>query len=158
MDEKTATNKIRSVRDLAVYRTAFDSAMEIFEISKTFPKGEMYSLTDQIRRSSRSVCSALSEGWRKRRYKAVFLNKLSDAGEECAETQTWLEFALRCNYIDKETFRKLDDCYEHIFAMLANMEKKADSFCRPNSEAGKDKRSRDEGRGTTVAQGATRTN
>jgi four helix bundle protein len=130
MDEKTATNKIRSVRDLAVYRTAFDSAMEIFEISKGFPKGEWYSLTDQIRRSSRSVCSNLAEGWRKRRYKAVFLNKLSDAGQECAETQTWLEFALRCNYLDKERFQKLDDCYEHIFAMMNVMEKKVDTFCK----------------------------
>jgi four helix bundle protein len=130
MEERTTTNKIKSVRDLTVYRTAFDSAMEIFEISKAFPKGEKYSLTDQIRRSSRSVCSALSEGWRKRKYKAVFLNKLTDAAQEAAETQTWLEFALRCNYIDEETFRKLDDRYEHIFAMLANMEKKADSFCK----------------------------
>ena len=129
-DETTLTNKIRSVRDLAVYRTAFDSAMQIFEISKTFPKGEMYSLTDQIRRSSRSVCSNLAEAWRKRKYKAVFINKLTDAGQECAETQTWLEFALNCNYIDKETFLKLDDCYEHIFAMMNVMEKKVDTFCK----------------------------
>jgi four helix bundle protein len=123
-------NKIRSVRDLEVYRTAFDAAMQIFEISKTFPKEEMYSLTDQARRSSRGVCSALAEGWRKRRYKAVFLNKLTDAEQEAAETQTWLEFALHCKYIDEETFQKMDDCYEHIFAMLSNMEKKADSFCK----------------------------
>ena len=77
MDEKR-TKKIKSVRDLKVYRKAFDSAMEIFEITKKFPKEETYSLTDQIRRASRSVCSNLSEGWRKRRYKAVFLNKLTD--------------------------------------------------------------------------------
>jgi four helix bundle protein len=119
---------IKSVRDLEVYRTAFDAAMIIFQLSKSFPKEELYSLIDQIRRSSRSVCSNLAEAWRKRRYKAVFLNKLSDAGQECAETQTWLEFALHCKYIDEETFWKLDDCYEHIFAMLSNMEKKADSF------------------------------
>jgi four helix bundle protein len=121
---------IKSVRDLEVYRTAFDAAMIIFQLSKSFPKEELYSLIDQIRRSSRSVCSNLAEAWRKRRYKAVFLNKLSDAGQECAETQTWLEFALHCKYIDEETFWKLDDCYEHIFAMLSNMEKKADSFCK----------------------------
>ena len=121
---------IRSVRDLEVYRMAFDAAMMIFELSKSFPKEELYSLTDQIRRSSRSVCSNLSEAWRKRKYKAVFLNKLTDAGQECSETQTWLEFALHCKYIDEETFRKLDDRYEHIFAMLANMEKKADAFCK----------------------------
>lgn len=121
--------KIRSVRDLEVYRKAFDTAMEIYEISKSFPKEELYSLTDQIRRSSRSVCSNQSEGWRKRRYKAVFLNKLTDAEQESAETQTWLEFAFHCKYIDEETFRRLDDCYEHIFAMLSNMERKADTFC-----------------------------
>jgi four helix bundle protein len=121
---------IKSVRDLAVYRKAFDTAMEIFEITKTFPKEEMYSLTDQVRNSSRSVCSNLAEGWRKRKYKAVFINKLTDAEQEAAETQTWLEFALRCKYTDEDTFKKLDDCYEHIFAMLSNMEKKADSFCK----------------------------
>jgi four helix bundle protein len=130
MNETALTKKIRSVRDLQVYRISFDSAMEIFDISKTFPKEEMYSMTDQIRRSSRSVCTSISEGWRKRRYKAVFINKLTDAEQEAAETQTWIEFALRCKYIDEETFRKLDDCYEHIFAMLSNMEKKADRFCK----------------------------
>ena len=89
--------RIRSVRDLIVYQKAFDSAMKIFEITKKFPKEEMYSLTDQIRRSSRSVCTNIAEGWRKRRYKAVFINKLTDAEQEAAETQTWLEFALRCH-------------------------------------------------------------
>ena len=132
MDENR-TNKIRTVRDLKVYRKAFDTAMEIFELTKKFPKEETYSLTDQIRRASRSVCSNLSEGWRKRRYKAVFLNKLTDSGQEAAETQTWLEFSLHCKYIDEETFQRLDDSYEHIFAMLYAMEKKADAFCRPSS-------------------------
>jgi len=132
MDEKS-TSKIRTVRDLKVYRKAFDSAMEIFELSKKFPKEETYSLTDQIRRASRSVCSNLSEGWRKRRYKAVFLNKLTDSGQEAAETQTWLEFSFHCKYIDEETFHKLDESYEHIFAMLKAMEKKANAFCRPSS-------------------------
>jgi four helix bundle protein len=108
--------------------------MEIFELTKKFPKEETYSLTDQIRRASRSVCSNLSEGWRKRRYKAVFLNKLTDSGQEAAETQTWLEFSLHCKYIDGETFKRLDDNYEHVFAMLNSMEKKADTFCRPSSE------------------------
>ena len=80
--------RIRSVRDLVVYRKAFEAAMKIFEISKTFPREELYSLTDQIRRSSRSVCANISEAWRKRRYRAVFVNKLSDSGQEAAETQT----------------------------------------------------------------------
>ena len=138
MDEEKAKNKdkkskIRSFRDLKVYRKAFDLAMEIFELTKKFPKEETYSLTDQIRRASRSVCSNISEGWRKRRYKAVFLNKLTDSGQEAAETQTWLEFSLHCKYIDEKTFKRLDDSYEHVFAMLSSMEKKADTFCRPSS-------------------------
>ena len=133
MKERNRENKIRSVRDLNVYRKAFASAMEIFEVTKTFPASETYSLVDQIRRASRSVCANLSEGWRKRRYQAVFLNKLTDAGQEAAETQTWLEFSFHCKYIDKATFHKLDERYEHIFAMLHAMEKKADAFCRPSS-------------------------
>ena len=87
-DERRQTKRIRSVRELEVYKLAFDTAMEIFEISKSFPKEETYSLTDQVRRSSRSVCTSLAEGWRKRRYKAMFINKLSDAAQEAAETQT----------------------------------------------------------------------
>ena len=115
---------------MEVYKLAFDTAMQIFETSKKFPKEETYSLTDQIRRASRSVCTNLAEGWRKRRYKAVFINKLSDAEQEAAETQTWLEFALACKYIDKKLFEELDDKYEHIFAMLITMERKADTFVR----------------------------
>ncbi len=130
MDEGRRTTRINSVRDLEVYRIAFDTAMEIFEISRNFPKEERYSLTDQIRRSSRSVCANLAEGWRKRRYKAVFINKLSDAAQEAAETQTWLEFALQCKYIGEEIFKQLDGKYEHLFAMLNTMEKKVDAFCK----------------------------
>lgn len=126
------TKKINSVRDLNVYRLAFDTAMEIFELSKEFPIEEKYSLTDQIRRSSRSVCTNLAEGWRKRRYKAVFVNKLTDAEQEAAETQTWLEFGLACKYITQEIFTNLDEKYEHIFAQLITMERKADSFCKSN--------------------------
>ena len=103
--------------------------MEIFEVSKSFPKEERYSLTDQVRKSSRSVCTNLSEGWRKRRYKAVSINKLSDAAQEAAETQTWLEFALACRYTDRKVFERLDEKYEHVFAMLITMERKAESFC-----------------------------
>jgi len=124
------TKRISSVRELDVYRLAFDTAMEIFEITKSFPKEEKFSLTDQIRRSSRSVCTNLAEGWRKRRYKAVFINKVSDAEQEAAETQTWLEFAWKCKYIDKEIFQRLDEKYEHIFAMLTTMERKVDTFCK----------------------------
>ena len=122
--------RINSVRELEVYQLAFDSAMKLFEVSKGFPQEERYSLTDQVRRSSRSVCTNLAEGWRKRRYKAVFVNKLSDAEQEAAETQTWLEFARRCNYIDEEFFQRLDEKYEHVFAMLYTMEQKVDTFCK----------------------------
>jgi four helix bundle protein len=125
---KTA-ERIKSARDLVVYRKAFNAAMEIFEMSKTFPREELYSLSDQIRRSSRSVCTNLSEAWRKRRYRAVFVNKLSDSGQEAAETQTWLEFSLACNYINKQVYERLFNEYEEIFAMLHSMTEKADSFC-----------------------------
>jgi four helix bundle protein len=132
MDErKDKENKrISSVKDLEVYRVGFEAAMEIFNLSRKFPLEERYSLTDQVRRSSRSVCTNLAEGWRKRKYKAVFVNKLLDAAQEAAETQTWLEFALRCNYIGTEEYQKLNEKYEYIFAMLTNMERKADSFCK----------------------------
>jgi len=130
MDAKRESKRLNSVRDLVVYNKAFEAAMIIFKISKTFPKDEKYSLTDQVRRSSRSVCSNLAEGWRKRKYQAVFINKLLDAAQEAAETQTWLEFALHCGYIDDDVFRNLYEKYEHIFAMLSTMEKKADAFCK----------------------------
>jgi four helix bundle protein len=122
-------DKAKSVRDLEVYKLSFQTAMEICELTKRFPIEERYSLIDQIRRSSRSVCTNLAEGWRKRKYIAMFINKLSDAESEAAETQTWLEFAFACKYINQEIFNKLDDKYEHIFAMLVNMERKAKSFC-----------------------------
>ena len=123
------SKRINSVRELKVYQLGFDTAMEIFDISKSFPSEEKYSLTDQIRRSSRSVCSNLAEAWRKRRYSAVFINKLTDAEQEAAETQTWLEFALKCRYINQEAFNALDQKYEHIFAMLITMERKSEAFC-----------------------------
>ena len=129
-DTKREMKPVRSVRDLDIYRIAFQTAMEIFVITKSFPTEERYSLVDQIRRSSRSVCSNLAEGWRKRRYKAHFLSKLTDVAQEAAETQTWLEFALQCGYIKQEQFDALDKQYEHIFAMLTAMERKADSFCQ----------------------------
>jgi four helix bundle protein len=90
--------------------------MRIFELSRSFPKEETYSLTDQIRRSSRSVCANLAEAWRKRRYKAAFVSKLSDSEGESAETQTWLEFAVHCEYLKKETGRELFKEYDEIIS------------------------------------------
>ena len=92
---------INSYRELRVYQNAMDLAMEIFEITKKFPVEERYSLVDQIRRASRSVCSNIAEAWRKRRYKAAFIAKLSDSETEASETQVWLEFSFRCKYITK---------------------------------------------------------
>ena len=123
--------KIRSARDLKVYKLAFSCAMEIFKISKGFPAEERYSLTDQIRRASRSVCSNLGEAWRKRRYRAVFINKLTDSQQEASETQTWLDFCLACEYINQQVFEGLDREYEKILGMLNSMELKADKFCFP---------------------------
>ena len=93
--------KILSHCDLEVYRKAFAAAMDIFALSKAFPKEETYSLTDQIRRCSRSVCANLAEAWRKRRYEAAFISKLSDSEGEVAETQVWVEFAVKCGYLDR---------------------------------------------------------
>ena len=120
---------IRHFRELEVYRKAFNVAMKVFEITKSFPIEEKYSLADQIRRSSRSVCSNLAEGWRKRKYEAVFRNKLTDAMQEASETQSWLEFCLACNYINELLFKELDTEYEEILLMLNSMEKNAEKFC-----------------------------
>lgn len=120
--------EIRTFRDLRVYQAAMDLAMEIFELTKNFPKEETYSLVDQIRRSSRSVCTNLSEAWRKRRYRAAFVSKLSDSESESAETQVLLEFAFRCRYVEKETFEKLDERYEHVLSQLVRMVMDADKW------------------------------
>jgi four helix bundle protein len=96
-------------KDLLAYKKAFDLSMKIFEISKGFPKEETYALTDQIRRSSRSVCANISESYRKRRYPKHFISKLTDADGENSETSTWLVFAMACEYISSETHIKLID-------------------------------------------------
>lgn len=123
---------LKHFRDLEVYKMSFNAAMEIFEITKEFPTEERYSLVDQIRRSSRSVCSNLAEGWRKRKYKAVFINKLTDSMQEASETQTWLEFSFTCTYINQDVFKQLDSEYESIIKMLNSLEINADKFCFQN--------------------------
>ncbi len=112
---------IRSYKELRVYQAAMDAAMKIFELSKRFPPEERYSLTDQIRRASRSVCSNLGEGWRKRRYPAHFVSKLSDSEGEAEETRVWVEFANPCRYITSEEASDLDSTYDGILAQLVNM-------------------------------------
>ncbi len=113
--------KIRSHKELEVYKLSFVCAMKIFELSKLFPKEETYSLTDQIRRSSRSVCGNLAEAFRKRRYPKAFIAKLSDSEGESAETQTWLDFAANCKYITDDEHKVLYSDYENIIGKLVNM-------------------------------------
>ena len=112
---------IRDHRELDVYRQAFDAAMRIFQITKAFPIDERYSLTDQIRRSSRSVCANLAEAWRKRRYEGAFVLKLSDCEAEAAETQTWLDFAFRCGYLDSASTDELLQEYDRVIGKLVVM-------------------------------------
>jgi four helix bundle protein len=115
------SQKIKTHEDLRVYQMAFDAAIKIFELSKKFPIEERYSLTDQIRRSSRSVCANLAEAWRKRRYQAAFIAKLSDSEAEAAEVQVWLKFAVKCGYLDIEQGRQLYAQYNQILASLVTM-------------------------------------
>jgi four helix bundle protein len=110
-----------SHRDLDVYRLAFETAMRIFTLTKHFPREELYSLTDQVRRSSRSVCSNIAEAWRKRRYEAAFVSKLSDAEAEAAETQTWLSFSVECGYVAREVQLDLYTRYDEILGKLVTM-------------------------------------
>lgn len=112
---------IKDFRELRVYQQALETAMAIFELTGQFPKEEKYSLVDQMRRSSRCVCANLAEAWRKRRYPAAFISKLSDAESEGAETQVWLDFALRCGYLDADRYRSLNECYDHLLAQLSQM-------------------------------------
>jgi four helix bundle protein len=102
--------------------------MRIFELTKTFPKEEKYSLTDQIRRSSRSVAANIAEAFRKRKYPKAFVAKLSDSEAEAAETQVWLEFSFECNYIEKKDFKELYQNYDYIIGKLVNMEKEPEKW------------------------------
>ena len=121
-------DRIYSYKEVKVYLNAFQAAMEIFHRTKDFPRSEMYSLVDQMRRSSRSVCSNIAEAWRKRRYKAAFIAKLSDAESEACETQVWLEFALKCGFLDREITESLDERYEKIQGQIVRMIENADKW------------------------------
>ena len=119
-------------RDLRVFQSAFAAATRIFELSKGWPKEERYALTDQIRRSSRSVCGNIAEAWRKRRYTQHFISKLSDADGEAAETQAWLDFALRCGYLSQKDYFQLNEEYENICGGLVKMMSEPDKWCGPS--------------------------
>ena len=112
---------IQSHRELEVYQMAFRAARQIFEVTKLFPKEERYSLIDQIRRSSRSVCANLGEAWRKRRYRNAFVHKLNEVEAEAAETQVWLEFSVDCQYLSAEEARVLYQIYDQIIGKLVRM-------------------------------------
>ncbi|HEY6232684.1 MAG TPA: four helix bundle protein [Pyrinomonadaceae bacterium] len=124
---------LRGHRDLKVFQLAYELAMEIFNLSKTFPREEVYSLTDQIRRSSRSVAANLAEGFRKRRYPNMFVNKMTDCDGEATETQVWLDFALDCGYLSKENHDRLISGYEEVGRMLAGMIANAKRFAPASS-------------------------
>jgi four helix bundle protein len=120
---------IADFRELRVYKAAFTAAMRIFQLSKSWPAEERYSLTGQIRRRSRSVCANTAEGWRKRRYQAAFVSKVSDADTEAGETLVWLDFAKDCGYLSPEHWQELTESYNHICAQLVTMINQSEMWC-----------------------------
>lgn len=121
---------IRSFRDLNVYQLAREQSRLVFQVSRTFPVEERYSLTDQIRRASRAVNAMIAEAWARRRYPADFINKLACALGEAMETQAWLDHALNCQYLTLARHRELDAAWQSIGAMLSRMIERADDFCK----------------------------
>ena len=120
---ETTKKAIRHFRDLDVYQNALETGLRVYDLSKKFPDDERYALTDQVRRSSRSVCANIAEAWRKRRYTAAFISKLSDSEGEAAETQVHIEFAFRHGYIGHADFHAIDDAYEHILGQLVRIDR-----------------------------------
>lgn len=123
------SERIESFRDLIVYKKAFELQQEVFELTKKFPKEELYSLTDQIRRSSRSIGANIAESWQKRRYIAHFVSKLSDADGEQAETQHWLDSCLAFKYISNQEHKKLLQMCKGIGRMLGKMMQEPEKWC-----------------------------
>jgi four helix bundle protein len=128
-----SSTKITHHWQLEVYKLSVESAMRLFDLSKKFPREEMYSLTDQMRRSSRSVSSHIAEGWRRRRYEAAFCDKLNGAESEAAETQVWIEFAVRCGYLTAKEGRELHRTYNRIIGKLVKMQNKPEPWLLPRS-------------------------
>jgi four helix bundle protein len=119
---------IRSYKELRVYQAAIDAAMRIFEITKRFPMEERFSMVDQMRRASRSVCANIGEAWRKRRYPAHFVSKLGDSEGEAEETRVWLDLAVRCRYISETEANELDQTYDGILGQLVRMIERPDQW------------------------------
>src|SRR5262245_15115882 len=128
--------QVRVHHDLEVYQKAFDAARQIFKLSRSFPKDETFSLTNQIRRSSRSVCANIAEAWRKRRYEKSFISKLSDADSEAAETRVWLEFAVDCEYVQRDEVAALYRTYNEIMGTLVGMINHSESWILPGRTKG----------------------
>lgn len=122
--------QINSFRDLIVYQKAYRLSMEIFELSKSFPKEEKYSLTDQIRRASRSVCSNIAEAWAKKIYAKAFVSKLTDSLGEEYETEVWLDYARDCAYLKEDTHKRLMAEYDEVRKILISMINNPGKFCR----------------------------
>ncbi len=127
-----AYQELKGHRDLKVFQLAYKLAMDIFNISKSFPKEEKYSLTDQIRRSSRSVAANIAEGFRKRQYPKMFVSKLADADGEATETQVWLDFSRDCEYLNPEKYNELIKGYEEVGKMLGAMMSMPEKFAPRN--------------------------
>ncbi|MDD4073109.1 MAG: four helix bundle protein [Desulfobacterales bacterium] len=125
------TNGYRGYKDLKLYQKAYEFALQIHKITKTFPKDEKYSLVDQIRRSSRSVAANLAEAWKKRRYEKAFISKLIDCAGEAGETEVWLDFSRDFGYIDEKIYRELSKGYDEVGRMLSGMIDKSGKFCNP---------------------------
>ncbi|QDV83769.1 four helix bundle protein [Planctomycetes bacterium TBK1r] len=126
---------VKGHRDLIVYQRSFAAGKRVFELSKAFPREEMYSLTDQVRRSSRSVSANTAEAWRKRRFEKHFRSTLNIAEDEAAETQVWIEYAAAHGYLDASTARQADEYYEEIIKMLVAMILKSDQWCSVSSNS-----------------------
>ncbi len=120
--------RIRNYKQLRIYQHSIDAAMNIFEITKSFPVEERFSMVDQIRRSSRSVCANLAEAWRKRRYKAAFIAKLSDVESEACETQVWIELAHKCGYINQNISENIEQSYDLIIGQAVKMIKESNKW------------------------------
>lgn len=131
MAERKTDASIRTYKDLRVFQGAMDACMEIFTLSKRFPAEERYALTDQMRRSSRSVCANLAEAWRNRRHKAAFIAKLDDALGEASETQVWLEIARRCSFLGAAEAARLDQAYDTVAARLVSMIQTSEKWLVP---------------------------
>lgn len=120
----------RGYRDLKVYRLSYQLTLEIFEVTKTFPNDERCSLTDQIRRSTRSIPANIAEGWKKRKYGKMFVSKMIDAAGEAGETEVWLDFSKDCDYLNRNKHQELINSYDEVNRMLYGMIDKPDKFCK----------------------------